>query len=80
MYAGITIILSIVVTITCNIFVEGYSFFSLVIRGCICVTIPNIVLVLIFYKTEEFKYLWSIAKNILLLKFINKTKKESMNV
>ncbi|OKZ87597.1 lipopolysaccharide biosynthesis protein [Clostridium sp. 29_15] len=79
-YAGITIILSVVVTITCNIFVEGYSFFSLVIRGCICVTIPNIILVFIFYKTEEFKYLWSIAKNILHLKFVNKIKKESMNV
>ena len=80
LYAGITITLGVLVTITCNIFVEGYSFFSLVIRGCICVTIPNIILVLIFHKTEEFKYLWSIAKNILLLKFINKTKKESMNV
>ena len=80
MYAGITIILSIVVTITCNIFVEGYSFSSLVIRGCICVIIPNIILVLIFYKTKEFKYLWGIAKNTVLLKFVNKIKKESMNV
>ena len=42
--------------------------------------ILSIVLVLIFYKTEEFKYLWSIAKNILRLKFVNKIKKESMNV
>ena len=80
LYAGITITLGVLVTITCNIFVEGYSFFSLVIRGCICVTIPNIILVFIFYKTEEFKYLWSIAKNILHLKFVNKIKKESMNV
>lgn len=80
LYAGVTILLAIMVTNICNIFVSGYSFLSLVIRGIICVTIPNIILVLIFHKTEEFKYLYNIIKKIFVSQIINKINNKSMKI
>ena len=80
LYAGVTILLAIMVTNICNIFVSGYSFLSLVIRGIICVTIPNIILVLIFHKTEEFKYLYNIIKKIFVSQITNKINNKSMKI
>ena len=80
LYAGVTILLAIMVTTICNIFVSGYSFLSLVIRGIICVTIPNIILVLIFHKTEEFKYLYNIIKKIFVSQITNKINNKSMKI
>ena len=80
LYAGVTILLAIMVTNICNIFVSEYSFLSLVIRGIICVTIPNIILVLIFHKTEEFKYLYNIIKKIFVSQITNKINNKSMKI
>ncbi|MPQ42305.1 lipopolysaccharide biosynthesis protein [Clostridium tarantellae] len=56
-YLILTICTGIITTILCNSFFEGYTFLSLVFRGIICIAIPNIVYLLIFFKTEEFKYI-----------------------
>lgn len=64
-YALITIIVGSITTGVCNYFIEGYSFMSLIYRGCLCVIIPNTIYLLIFYKTSEFKYLINIMKNVI---------------
>lgn len=80
LYVGITITLGVLVTNICNIFNGNYSFLSLVIRGVICVIVPNLILVLIFYRTDEFKYLYSIVKNIFESKINKKVGKDSIKV
>ncbi len=60
-YAVITVLVGAFTTYICH-FVQTGSFISLVIRGIICITIPNVIYVLVFYKTEEFKYLFEIFK------------------
>ncbi|MFW0899361.1 lipopolysaccharide biosynthesis protein [Clostridium perfringens] len=47
----------------CNSIVSGYSFTSLIVRGVVCVIIPNIIYFIIFFKTKEFQYLWSSIKD-----------------
>ncbi|MDT7987605.1 hypothetical protein REO35_07780, partial [Clostridium perfringens] len=47
----------------CNSIVSGYSFTSLIVRGIVCVIIPNIIYFMIFFKTKEFQYLWMSIKN-----------------
>ncbi|HHT7240234.1 MULTISPECIES: lipopolysaccharide biosynthesis protein [Bacillus] len=37
---------------------------SLILKGMVCFVIPNLVYVIIFYKTDEFKYLLGIVKSI----------------
>ena len=52
----------IVVNLICNNFISGYSFISLILRGLICVSIINVVYLLMFFGTKEFKYLLDIFK------------------
>ena len=37
---------------------------SLIVRALICLVVPNVVYICIFYKTDEFKYLFGIARNL----------------
>ncbi|MBM7651848.1 lipopolysaccharide biosynthesis protein [Neobacillus cucumis] len=55
-YLGLTIFACFVTTSICDYLDVGTKFISLVIRGIICLIIPNILFVLILYKTNEFKY------------------------
>lgn len=57
MYTILTILVCWVTSIICNYFTVGYSLNSLIIRGVICMIIPNIVYVILFSKTIEFQYL-----------------------
>lgn len=52
-----------ITSLVCSYFIQGYSFTSLVIRGLICVTVTNTLYIIIFYKTDEFQYLWSSFKS-----------------
>ena len=52
-----------VTTNACDLIVSGYSFTSLIVRGIVCVIIPNIIYFMIFFKTKEFQYLWMSIKN-----------------
>jgi O-antigen/teichoic acid export membrane protein len=45
-------------------FIPADNVFNLVLIGIISLTIPNMIYILIFYKTDEFKYLLAIMKNI----------------
>lgn len=70
-YILLTIIVGIITTLTCNLVIIEYAFMSLIVKGIICVILPNIILVNIFYKTEEFKYLLDII-NPIFMKFKGK--------
>ena len=62
----LTVIVGVITTFTCNILVLGNGFFSLVYKGIICVLIPNVIYFLLFYRTEEFKYLYDIGKSMII--------------
>lgn len=68
-YILLTILLGYLTSEVCNIFVSGFSFSSLVIRGVICTILPNIMLVLVFYRTNEFKYLLKSIINVVNKKY-----------
>lgn len=58
-YVILTLITGIFTSYVAGFFNE-ITFGSLVIRGIICITIPNLIYLIIFYKTKEFKYLLGI--------------------
>ena len=64
-YFILTIIVGGITTQVCNLLIEGTTFVILCIKGVICLTIPNIIYGLLFLKTNEFKYLLNIFKNII---------------
>jgi len=46
-------------------FVPTQNFANLIIRALICLGFPNLVYILIFYKTDEFKYIFKIVKSLM---------------
>lgn len=71
------LIISIITVFVTVIIVKQISianeFVTLIINAIICLIIPNIIYALIFYKTDEFKYYFELAKNI-IKKFLNTAK------
>ena len=63
-FAVLTVVTCLVTTYICNAFVIGNSFISLVVRGIICLIVPNIFYVLIFYRNKEFQYIKSVLINM----------------
>lgn len=76
-YALLTLATGIFTSYFASLFSQ-ISFVTLVIRGMICVIIPNSIYLAIFYKTEEFKYLLGIM-NPIILKVKNKFNTVSNN-
>lgn len=64
-YALVTLIGAFITTFICNLLVSGNGFISLVFKGIICLIIHNIVIYLVFYKKDEFKYIMMLIKRIL---------------
>jgi hypothetical protein len=36
----------------------------LIAKGFICIIIPNLIFILIFYRSEEFQYIKNVLKNV----------------
>ncbi len=56
-YFILTICVGYVTTYICNNLMVVGTFTSLIIRGIICIIIPNIIYIILFYRTDEFQYI-----------------------
>ena len=65
-YAMLTLIVGVLTTVSCNILVQGTGFIYLIFKGIICIVLPNLIYIILFYKTDEFKYILDIVKPMLL--------------
>ena len=65
-FAALTLVTCFVTTYICNYLIVGENFISLIIKGFICLIVPNIVYFIIFFKTNEFQYLFNIIKTYFL--------------
>lgn len=59
--SGLTILLGILIRNLCNTLISGNGIISIISKGIICTLVINTIYIIIFYRTEEFKYL---LKNI----------------
>ncbi|MGL5577309.1 MAG: lipopolysaccharide biosynthesis protein, partial [Sarcina sp.] len=76
-YGVLTLGVGFFTTGLCNILVERNEFIHLVFKGLICVIVPNVIYIILFYKTKEFQYILGIIKPIILKikeKFSSKVK------
>ncbi|KMY51883.1 lipopolysaccharide biosynthesis protein [Peribacillus loiseleuriae] len=62
-YAAIGIGTYFLTNFICSFILLG-DLLSLIVKALICLIVPNLVYTCIFYKTDEFKYLFGIVKNI----------------
>lgn len=68
-YLIITLGVGTLTSSICNLLISEYSFLSLVSRGIICVLVINLIFLIVFFRTSEFKYLFN---NI--LQYVNSNK------
>lgn len=64
----LTLATGLTTTLACHL-VPWSGFFALVMKGSICVIIVNIVYLIVFFKTSEFKYLWKVFKPMIVHRF-----------
>jgi O-antigen/teichoic acid export membrane protein len=62
-YTAVGVSICIVTTWLCNL--VGYSLLAILFRGLLCVIVPNLLLLLVFCRTKEFRYFWTLAKGML---------------
>ncbi|HAF0292615.1 TPA: hypothetical protein G9C53_005022, partial [Salmonella enterica subsp. enterica serovar Typhimurium var. 5-] len=60
LFMMITLSVGFITTLVCNTLIDGNSFLDLIIKGIICLLVPNMIYFALFYKTEEFRYIWRI--------------------
>ncbi len=63
-YVLVTLVALAITTPLCNL-VPGIGFISLVIKGLITVIVPNLFIAVLFFKTEEFKYILGLVQNFI---------------
>lgn len=63
-YVTIGLATCLMTSLICNL-ISYDGLLELMLRGIICLIIPNIIYIFIFYKTDEFQYLFKIVKSIL---------------
>lgn len=64
-YILLTIFTGTITSYLCS-FISDISFAALVRRGLICVTIPNIIYLILFFKSKEFQYIFNIINSYLV--------------
>lgn len=62
-YTLITIFTALITNLICSA-VTTYTLLSLISRGIICLIVPNAIFILLYYKTNEFKYLQGIINGL----------------
>ena len=67
--AAITVIVGVITWGICTIFSDA-TFGSFFLRMVVCASIPNLIFVVIFWKTQEFQYLLMVVKNVIKKKNI----------
>lgn len=65
LYFILTVSLCVITRFICTVLLSEINLLSLVERGIICLILPNLVYIAIFYNSSEFKYLRSILAAIL---------------
>jgi O-antigen/teichoic acid export membrane protein len=79
-YGILTIMTCYATTSVSNFLVVGHSFISLVTRGIICLIIPNLIYVVIFYRNEEFKYVKNVFNILISVKRQKKVATNNLNI
>ena len=78
-YLIMTLSAGVITTIVCNKVVMNNEFFTLILKGIICVIIPNTLYLIVVFRTNEFKYIKSIIIDMIKNKFNNRSSKDELN-
>ncbi|WP_423409247.1 lipopolysaccharide biosynthesis protein [Heyndrickxia sp. MSNUG] len=61
-YLFLTLFVGYITTLVTNTFTNDEGLLDLILKGLVCLIVPNLFYFSIFYKTEEFMYIWKIVR------------------
>ena len=64
-YLSLTLLFGVISVKLCSLVTLSNVFMALIVRGIICVGIPSVAYIVLFFNTKEFKYLISLLKPIM---------------
>lgn len=64
-YIILTIVAGVLTSFICSNLITVTGFISLIIKGIVCIVVPSCLYLLVFLKTDEFKYILNILKPII---------------
>lgn len=64
-YLILTLVCGLITIKLCSLIVITNEFLSLVVKGIVCVVVPSIIYLVLFFNTKEFKYIISICQPII---------------
>lgn len=63
-YIMILILTTFITNLICSFIITPYIVISFIIKLFICALVPNIIFLILFYKSDEFKYILNILKGL----------------
>lgn len=73
LYFILTCVITFITYMSGN-FIQGRDAITFILKSIICLITPNIIIILIFHRSKEFKYLWSIFMELIAKIKLNKSK------
>lgn len=67
LYSGITVV-TLFITFSLTSFFDDVNLINFFIKAVICLTVPNLLYLILFFKTKEFQYLYNILNKFLFKK------------
>lgn len=68
LYTLLTLVSGFITVIVCDKLVIENNFLSLIAKGIICLLIPNIIYMSLFFKSQEFQYIWKLMTSSLKIR------------
>lgn len=71
-YLLCTVLVTSITLLCCSFVNIGNNILALLEKGSICLVVPNLMIIAIFYKTKEFQYIWDMRKSVATKMFANR--------
>ncbi|AYA77600.1 hypothetical protein DOE78_20435 [Bacillus sp. Y1] len=79
-YTVLTVTICYITSIICQISTPGNSLISLIVKGLVCIIVPNLIYIIIFNKKDEFGYLLNVISSYKEARFQKRVKKISKSI
>lgn len=63
-YLGVTAVCALVTGWLCSLIALSNGWVSLIAKAVVCLIVPNVIVIILFHRTDDFQYLWQLVRNM----------------
>ena len=68
LFTILTLVSGFITVVACDYLIIGNGFLTLMAKGFICLLIPNVIYMSLFFKSQEFQYIWMLVTSSLKIR------------